>query len=186
MPVIALTKALGMSFLDRADRADPAALAAPAAPMAQTPAVGRGQFPRARYLGTGCPEMVLPAGDAEHLTQAAALAASGKRVLALAHSEAPLAGESLPGRLRAAAFVLLTERLRPDAAGAIRYFTEQGVALKVISGDSPHTVSAVAASAGLPQASGSPTCSSPRRCGRRSLPSPWAPRCCPTRSFPAI
>ena len=100
----------------------------------------------------GAPEMVLPAGDEEHLAQAAALAASGKRVLALARSEAPLAGEWLPGGLRAAAFVVLAERLRPDAAGAVSYFTAQGVALKVISGDSPHTVSAVATRAGLPQA----------------------------------
>ena len=100
----------------------------------------------------GAPELVLPAGDEEHLAQAAALAASGKRILALARSEAPLAGESLPGGLWAAALVVLAERLRPDAAGAVSYFTAQGVALKVISGDSPQTVSAVATRAGLPQA----------------------------------
>ena len=54
--------------------------------------------------------------------------------------------------LRAAAFVLLAERLRSDAAQTIAYFAAQGVALKVISGDSPLTVSAVAARAGLPDA----------------------------------
>jgi len=101
----------------------------------------------------GAPEMVLPADDREHLAQAAELAAAGKRVLVLAHGQAPLAGQSLPADLRAAAFVLLAERLRPDAADAIRYFTAQGVAPKVISGDSPRTVSAVAARAGLPGAS---------------------------------
>jgi cation-transporting P-type ATPase E len=47
---------------------------------------------------------------------------------------------------------VLAERLRSDAAGAIAYFTAQGVALKVISGDSPRTVSAIAARAGVPQA----------------------------------
>ena len=46
---------------------------------------------------------------------------------------------------------MLAERLRPDAADAIAYFAAQGVALKVISGDSPQTVSAVAAQAGLPR-----------------------------------
>ncbi len=51
-----------------------------------------------------------------------------------------------------AAFVLLAERLRSDAAATIAYFAAQGVALKVISGDSPLTVSAVAARAGLPHA----------------------------------
>ena len=100
----------------------------------------------------GAPEIVLHDGDQEHLDQAATLAAAGKRVLALAHSPAPLAGESLPAGLRAAAFAVLAERLRPDAVGTIRFFMAQGVALKVISGDSPHTVGAVAAQAGLPGA----------------------------------
>jgi cation-transporting ATPase E len=50
------------------------------------------------------------------------------------------------------AFILLTERLRPDAAQALGYFAAQGVALKVISGDSPHTVATVATRAGLPGA----------------------------------
>jgi cation-transporting ATPase E len=96
--------------------------------------------------------MVLPGGPREQLAQAAGLAASGRRVLMLARAEGPLDGETLPPDLRSAAFILLSERLRSDTAEAIAYFTAQGVALKVISGDSPHTVSAVAARAGLPQA----------------------------------
>ncbi len=100
----------------------------------------------------GAPEMVLPGGQQEQLSQAAGLAASGRRVLVLARAAGPLDRESLPRGLRAAAFVLLSERLRPDAAQAIAYFAAQGVALKVISGDSPLTVSAVAARAGLPRA----------------------------------
>ena len=47
---------------------------------------------------------------------------------------------------------MLTERLRSDAPDTIAYFAAQGVALKVISGDSPHTVAAVAARAGVPEA----------------------------------
>ena len=47
---------------------------------------------------------------------------------------------------------MLEERLRSDAPATIAYFTAQGVALKVISGDSPHTVGAVAARAGVPRA----------------------------------
>ncbi|MGH3247652.1 MAG: HAD-IC family P-type ATPase, partial [Trebonia sp.] len=73
-------------------------------------------------------------------------------VLVLARTAGPLDGESLPQGLRAAAFVLLAERLRSDAAEAIAYFAAQGVALKVISGDSPLTVGAVAVRAGLPGA----------------------------------
>jgi cation-transporting P-type ATPase E len=100
----------------------------------------------------GAPEMVLPNGPPRLLSQAADLASSGRRVLALASTDRPLDGESLPAGLRPVAFILLAERLRPDAAEAIGYFTAQGVALKVISGDSPRTVSAVAAAAGVPGA----------------------------------
>jgi cation-transporting P-type ATPase E len=59
---------------------------------------------------------------------------------------------SIEKNMRPAAFILFAERLRPDAAETIAYFAAQGVLLKVISGDSPHTVSAVATHAGLPQA----------------------------------
>jgi hypothetical protein len=89
--------------------------------------------------------MVLPGEQQAHLSRAAELAADGHRVLVLAHASGPPHGESLPPGLRAAAFVLLTERLRPDAAETLAYFTAQGVALKVISGDSPRTVGTVAA-----------------------------------------
>jgi cation-transporting P-type ATPase E len=100
----------------------------------------------------GAPEMVLPGSERTLLSQAADLAAGGRRVLALARTDRPLDGESLPADLRPVAFILLAERLRPDASDAIGYFAAQGVAMKVISGDSPLTVSAVAKAAGLPDA----------------------------------
>ena len=100
----------------------------------------------------GAPEMVLPSGQDGLLTRAADLAASGRRVLVLARADGPLDGQALPVGLRAVAFLVLAERLRSDAPGTIAYFAAQGVALKVISGDSPHTVSAVAARAGVPAA----------------------------------
>src|SRR5215467_3020538 len=100
----------------------------------------------------GAPEMVLPGGQRALLSQAAGLAATGRRVLVLARAPGSLDGESLPDDLRAVAFVLLAERLRPDAAETIAYFAAQDVSLKVISGDSPHTVGAVAARVGVPHA----------------------------------
>ena len=100
----------------------------------------------------GAPEMVLPSKQQAELSQAAELAADGNRVLVLAHAEGQLTSESLPPGLRAEAFIVLTERLRPDAAETLAYFAAQGVALKVISGDSPQTVAAVAVGAGLPGA----------------------------------
>jgi cation-transporting P-type ATPase E len=100
----------------------------------------------------GAPEMVLAGGQDQLLRQAADLAATGRRVLALAHAPGDLDGQALPPGLRAVAFIALAEQLRSDAPEAIAYFAAQGVAVKVISGDSPRTVSAVAARAGILQA----------------------------------
>ena len=111
----------------------------------------------------GAPEMVLPR-PADAAQQAArgradALAAEGRRVLLLARSPfAPPSdddGEArLPDSLTPAALIVLAERVRDDAADTLRYFTEQGVALKVISGDNPRTVGAVAARVGVPDVNG--------------------------------
>jgi len=54
--------------------------------------------------------------------------------------------------MRAMALVLLEEKVRSDAADTLGYFQRQGVALKVISGDNPRTVGAVARRVGLPDA----------------------------------
>jgi cation-transporting P-type ATPase E len=102
----------------------------------------------------GAPEMVWldRASDDPVRARADTLAATGQRVLLLAHSEQPLGDETLPPTLRAAALVLFEEKVRSDAADTLAYFTQQGVALKVISGDNPRTVGAVAARVGLPGA----------------------------------
>ena len=98
----------------------------------------------------GAPEIVLPDGTKLVREQADSLAATGQRVLLLARTDASLVGQQVPSGLRPAAFVVLSERLRPDAAETIAFFAAQGITLKVISGDNPHTVAAVAARAGIP------------------------------------
>ncbi|HUV09454.1 MAG TPA: HAD-IC family P-type ATPase, partial [Acidimicrobiia bacterium] len=98
----------------------------------------------------GAPEMVLadrPDDPSRH--RADVLAGEGRRVLLLGHSDMGLEGEILPADLEPVALVLLEEKIRPDAADTLRYFEEQGVALKVISGDNPRTVGAVARRVGL-------------------------------------
>ena len=102
----------------------------------------------------GAPEMVLPTAAPTDPVRARAdeLAATGNRVLVLARSDAPLAGEELPARLTPVALVLLEEKIRPDARETLAYFADQGVTLKVISGDNPRTVAAVARRVGLPDA----------------------------------
>ena len=98
----------------------------------------------------GAPEMVLADASPEDPTRARAdeLAAGGRRVLLLAHAD-HLDGETLPAGIVPVALVLLEEQIRPDAPDTLRYFHEQGVALKVISGDNPRTVAAVARRVGL-------------------------------------
>src|SRR2546426_9494845 len=76
-------------------------------------------------------------------------AETGRRVVLLARSTTTLGGEGIPQDLEPMALVLLRDRVRDDAAATLRYFERQGVEVKVISGDDPTTVAAVAAEAGL-------------------------------------
>jgi ATPase, P-type (transporting), HAD superfamily, subfamily IC len=97
----------------------------------------------------GAPEMVW-ADPADPVRQRAdEMAATGSRTLLLAQTDAPLAGEALPVGLDAVALVMFEEQVRPDAAETLAYFRNQGVDLKVISGDNPRTVGAVARRVGL-------------------------------------
>ncbi|MGY1679960.1 HAD-IC family P-type ATPase [Geodermatophilus sp. SYSU D01176] len=110
----------------------------------------------------GAPELVLSgtvrAEDGAARQLADTLASEGRRVLLLARAqERWAAGDGhprLPGGLVPVALVVLAERIREDAAEVLRFFTEQGVALKVLSGDNPRTVGMVAASVGVPGVSG--------------------------------
>ena len=97
----------------------------------------------------GAPEVVLELREPDVLAQATALADTGLRVLVLAQSDTALEGEHLPTNLKAVALVVFAERVRQDAPAALAYFAQQGVAVKVLSGDNPHTVGAVAARVGL-------------------------------------
>ncbi|HTG47243.1 MAG TPA: HAD-IC family P-type ATPase [Actinomycetota bacterium] len=97
----------------------------------------------------GAPDVLLDPGELrERLTREAA---AGDRVLLLARAEG-LRGEDRPADLRPAAALMLADRVRPDAAATLAYFAEQDVAVKVLSGDHPATVGAIASSLGLPGA----------------------------------
>lgn len=81
--------------------------------------------------------------------QADALSDESLRVLLLARTDAPLAGNALPAGRVPAAVVTFRENVRPDAAETLGYFHAQGVRTVVISGDSPRTVAAVAREVGM-------------------------------------
>jgi cation-transporting ATPase E len=102
----------------------------------------------------GAPEMVITDNRSPVRARADELASSGRRTLVLARSDSPLTGETLLGDLTAVALVMFAEKVRPDAADTLAYFAAQGVELRVISGDNPRTVAAVAKRVGLDDPSG--------------------------------
>ncbi|MGO3795945.1 MAG: HAD-IC family P-type ATPase [Pauljensenia sp.] len=116
----------------------------------------------------GAPEIL--STDPQVLARAAQLAGDGLRVVCLSHTDSATdlagGGDILPEGLEARLLVVLEEDLRPDAAETLAYFRDQGVHVRVISGDNPVTVSTIAANVGLRSPDGSPA----RSCDARSLP----------------
>ncbi len=106
----------------------------------------------------GAPEMVFgdeATSDAAELGRTVtALAESGRRTLVLGRSETPLSdadieSEQLPRGLTAVLVLTFREQVRPDAAQTLEYFTRQEVGIRIISGDNPRTVAAIAREVGL-------------------------------------
>ncbi|GAA4316029.1 HAD-IC family P-type ATPase [Streptomyces venetus] len=96
----------------------------------------------------GAPDVLLP-GDDPALTETERLNEQGLRVLLLARVDRDLDDPEVTKGARPTALVVLEQRLRPDAADTLRYFADQNVAAKVISGDNAVSVGAVAAKLGL-------------------------------------
>ncbi|GAA3201601.1 HAD-IC family P-type ATPase [Actinocorallia longicatena] len=102
----------------------------------------------------GAADVLLAAGD-PHRAEAERLGATGLRVLALVKvpdGRLDVLAQGGGERLQAVALVVLRQRIRPEAHGTIEYFGQQGVAVKVISGDNPASVGAIARSLAIPGA----------------------------------
>ena len=101
----------------------------------------------------GAPERFARA-DPALANQARDEASDGRRVLALARTDAPLPADDpqpeFPHDVRTLGLVVLAERLRPNAADTVAFLTAQGVGLRVLSGDAPATAGAIARDAGVP------------------------------------
>jgi magnesium-transporting ATPase (P-type) len=97
----------------------------------------------------GAPDVLLVGPRyAELLARATAHAMAGDRVLLIARAGV-LSKERPPEDINPAALIILAEALRPDAAKTLAYFSRQGVAIKIISGDHPDTVAATARQVGV-------------------------------------
>ncbi len=111
---------------------------------AATHFVDRGSY----YLGA--PEILIDADDQSSLAVVRERAEAGSRVLVLAHADGEHQGETQPDHLEPLAIVTLEDTVRSDAPEILDFFRSQGVTIKVISGDNPATVAAVARRAGVP------------------------------------
>ena len=106
---------------------------------------------RGTYL-MGAAQFLFPEGNEELLEHCSSYAQEGYRILVLAHSEQETKGTERPTGLEPLGLFLITDVIREEAPDTLAFFDSQGVDLKVISGDDPVTVSAIAKKAGMKNA----------------------------------
>ena len=98
----------------------------------------------------GAAEFVLGRDRGDIMSAANERAADGYRVLALVSSPLPFGEDNaLPDDVTLEGFVYIADKIRKEAPDTLKFFRDHGVAVKIISGDNPATVSAVARRAGL-------------------------------------
>ena len=100
----------------------------------------------------GAAQFLFPDGNEDLMKQCSAYGKEGLRILVLAHSPNLNQENELPEGLKPVALFMLTDIIRDNAPETLAFFKDQGVDLKVISGDDPVTVSAIAKKAGLENA----------------------------------
>ena len=96
----------------------------------------------------GAPERLFEKSNKQMPERIVELQKGGKRVLSIAYSKEIIKEDELP-ELNVIASVILEDPLRKNAKEMLGYFKEQGVDVKIISGDNPLTVSTIAKRAGL-------------------------------------
>ena len=101
----------------------------------------------------GAPEFVLKPMPTRIDKIVKQYAQMGLRVLMVAHTTSQIQGDKVPSGVKAIAIITLSDNIRPDAIDTIKWFRENEVDVKVISGDNPVTVAEVARRAGIKNAS---------------------------------
>jgi cation-transporting P-type ATPase E len=96
----------------------------------------------------GAPDVLLEPSSAA-AERAERLGAQGLRVLLVGTGGVAVDHPDAPGRVTPVALVVLEQKLRPDARETLDYFADQGVSIKVLSGDNAVSVGAVAGKLGI-------------------------------------
>lgn len=97
----------------------------------------------------GAPDVLLGERYGKYAAQIDAYSAKGCRVLLLALYDGQPDDEALDADMLPISLILLSNKIRAEAPDTFKYFAEQGVAIKVISGDNAMAVSEVAKRAGI-------------------------------------
>ena len=105
-----------------------------------------------RALVMGAAAFVLGPERAREADALATAFDATERVLVVGECASFSADDAIEGEVRLLGCVAIRDEIRPTAGETMRFFLEQGVELRVISGDDPRTVSAIAARAGVPLA----------------------------------
>ena len=106
------------------------------------------EFSEGNYV-LGAPEFVLRDQYEKYQRKVEEFSLAGKRVLVFGEYKGGLTGKELISEVIPMAFITLINPIRDNAKQTFQYFTEQGVRIKVISGDNPLTVSRIANEAGI-------------------------------------
>lgn len=104
------------------------------------------------YYVLGAPEFIIKTGFNNLKDEISQYTTKGYRVIVLAKAESLTKDGVIDGEILPLGFVVLANEIRDNAVETFTYFKEQGVAIKVISGDNPATVSEVARQAGIENA----------------------------------
>lgn len=97
----------------------------------------------------GAPEYVLRESYKDYAEICEQAANKGQRVLVFAQAQADFNDRELPKEVSPVALIFITDKIRDEAPQTLRFFKEQGVGIKIISGDNPVTVSAIAQKVGV-------------------------------------
>lgn len=103
-------------------------------------------------LVMGATEFIFGNLSEELKTEIEEYSADGMRVIAIGRAQSPIVDDALPTDVELEGLLLITDKIRKEAPDTLKYFREQGVAIKIISGDNPVTVKSVAERAGLQDA----------------------------------